>query len=959
MESPLADTPLADPTAPMIVAAAFFGTLVFVVAYVLLGNAVQCRREGAFSVLGARIASPLFGFIASGVMVLVYVYLASSLLTDLRLETRVDKLWIAEGGTTEANIKYVETFSNNVTKSAVEVLLLVPSEPTPRENVLEQDVLEKWLNVSEAVAQIEVSVGGRTYSTNDVCQGISDPYAFPCLRPNVLDCFSEGVFDFPEDNIIKYFVPIVSTMMLQIATQGTSMVSGFMALMFKGTIVDYRDLIVYLGTLRRLEAAGANVTAALEAAGVPDPAFCEVCVPRDLEPIVWDVDTYGFPSNRGRLSNNFPSDQPNTVAMACHSVCVREAALSNPEPYAENFAAAANLTVEGILEIDYPAWANHTDDNAVLQSIMDALPAQCAWCDLAKDGSCAAACASSEEARFFLDTVMPPGMQRDHMNNALFAVVTPMFLSMGLSEDVLILEDFVHPFATRPSFRGMNASAISQVVSDVCQYSIVLMPDLEKELVLGGVQYGNATSSTSASSPRQILGASALEAFWLTITPEALVTRLTGPYAARYRPGGALPQSEITLEVAKEILAAWRHKLQGAIPSQYPEERVEVHSIASSSLDEAVAEYSQGSVPLMAAGYGLLLAYSGLTLLNWKSVCRVNPLVSITRLVTGVVGVLLVAIAVAAGVGLANSAGIRLNATSTQVLPFLLLGLGVDDMFVLAHSFPRFNFDIGRDARSAAAYALGVAGPSCTLASAVNTAVFAIGTLARMPIVTAFALQAVAAVVLNYFMTLIVFTYVLSLDYRMQQWGERRVRRRFNDTLGAGAGDGSSKSMPLAAKGSAASLQSRASAASKSVLDNDPDMHEPGCVTRNFTRAVLHPVSKALILLTFGGLIGAAAYSANTLVEEGLELAEVLPAGTPLSEAVKARFEHFPFYPFEIVGTENDYSTREAQVAVVDMFEAVFNTSKVMRPVDTVCWQQLFVEWGLGGKRHAELRSRD
>jgi len=47
----------------------------------------------------------------------------------------------------------------------------------------------------------------------------------------------------------------------------------------------------------------------------------------------------------------------------------------------------------------------------------------------------------------------------------------------------------------------------------------------------------------------------------------------------------------------------------------------------------------------------------------------------------------LVSVTVAAGMGLAGLTGLVFNASSTQIVPFLALGLGVDSLFLLIHTF--------------------------------------------------------------------------------------------------------------------------------------------------------------------------------------------------------------------------------------------------------------------------------
>lgn len=53
----------------------------------------------------------------------------------------------------------------------------------------------------------------------------------------------------------------------------------------------------------------------------------------------------------------------------------------------------------------------------------------------------------------------------------------------------------------------------------------------------------------------------------------------------------------------------------------------------------------------------------------------------------GIAGVIVVSITVAAGLGFCALLGIPFNAATTQIIPFLALGLGVDNMFHLTHTY--------------------------------------------------------------------------------------------------------------------------------------------------------------------------------------------------------------------------------------------------------------------------------
>lgn len=76
----------------------------------------------------------------------------------------------------------------------------------------------------------------------------------------------------------------------------------------------------------------------------------------------------------------------------------------------------------------------------------------------------------------------------------------------------------------------------------------------------------------------------------------------------------------------------------------------------------------------------LQVLYVGIVLHN-----RRDPAGSQTGV--SVAGVILVSITVAAGLGFCALVGIAFNATTTQIIPFLALGLGVDNMLNILHTY--------------------------------------------------------------------------------------------------------------------------------------------------------------------------------------------------------------------------------------------------------------------------------
>ncbi|KFZ60629.1 Protein patched 1, partial [Antrostomus carolinensis] len=209
----------------------------------------------------------------------------------------------------------------------------------------------------------------------------------------------------------------------------------------------------------------------------------------------------------------------------------------------------------------------------------------------------------------------------------------------------------------------------------------------------------------------------------------------------------------------------WQRKFvelaQDSIPSNATQS---VHAFSTTTLNDIMKSFSDVSAIRVAGGYLLMLAYACVTMLRWDC--------SRSQGAVGLAGVLLVALSVASGLGLCSLLGISFNAATTQVLPFLALGIGVDDMFLLAHAFTETSQHIPFKERTGEC--LKRTGTSVALTSISNMIAFFMAALVPIPALRAFSLQAAVVVVFNFAMVLFVFPAILSLDLH------RREKRRLD-----------------------------------------------------------------------------------------------------------------------------------------------------------------------------------
>jgi Niemann-Pick C1 protein len=134
----------------------------------------------------------------------------------------------------------------------------------------------------------------------------------------------------------------------------------------------------------------------------------------------------------------------------------------------------------------------------------------------------------------------------------------------------------------------------------------------------------------------------------------------------------------------------------------------------------------------------------------------------------GLTGVLIVMISVATSIGLFSYFHVKATLIIFEVIPFLVLAVGVDNIFILVQSYQRDQRLPGESLEHQVSRVVGKVGPSMLLTSLAESLAFVLGALTPMPAVKIFSLYAALAVLIDFFLQITCFVSLLTLDCRRE-----------------------------------------------------------------------------------------------------------------------------------------------------------------------------------------------
>ena len=127
-------------------------------------------------------------------------------------------------------------------------------------------------------------------------------------------------------------------------------------------------------------------------------------------------------------------------------------------------------------------------------------------------------------------------------------------------------------------------------------------------------------------------------------------------------------------------------------------------------------------------------------------------------------GIVMILISALAATGVFGWAGVASNLIVMEVVPFLLLAIGADNVFILVMDIQREKRKEGESVDHVISRVLAKSGPSMLLCALTESTVFFIGSITDMPAVKVFALNAALAIIFNFILQITAFLALIKLD---------------------------------------------------------------------------------------------------------------------------------------------------------------------------------------------------
>ena len=330
-----------------------------------------------------------------------------------------------------------------------------------------------------------------------------------------------------------------------------------------------------------------------------------------------------------------------------------------------------------------------------------------------------------------------------------------------------------------------------------------------------------------------------------------------------------------------------------------------VHFSAERSMDDAISESTKSDILLVSITFTLMITFACTMLGKFK-----NPLIGHSLLANA--GVFAVVLGILSGFGLSMLVGVPF-VSMVGILPFLVLGVGIDDMFIIVDELDRHK---PQDVVESVKVVMSRSGATITMTTLTDLVAFAVSTSSSFPAIKYFCIYAALSVTLAYLMMISFFVAVMAFDVR-------RIKRGRRDCLPVCRA-------PLPKEGALAWDEPQRGTSSKMMV--------------SWGKFLMLPGTKVAVIFLSLGLIGAGVYGA-TKIDKRFDRRMLAKDDSYFIEFLNAQDRYFNLtIEVSIVLTEPlDYGEKSNQMEILKLSEIVVNNEHYVNK--TVSWLEMFVEF--------------
>lgn len=327
------------------------------------------------------------------------------------------------------------------------------------------------------------------------------------------------------------------------------------------------------------------------------------------------------------------------------------------------------------------------------------------------------------------------------------------------------------------------------------------------------------------------------------------------------------------------------------------------------SLEKELNKSSNTDARIILLSYVFMFIYASIALGGVFPGIGRNSLVK-SKFSLGLFGIFVVLLSVGTSVGFFSMFGVKATLIIAEVIPFLVLAVGVDNIFLLTHELENVNASHPNDSvEERVSRAVGHIGPSILLSAFCETLTFALGASVAMPAVRNFAIYSAGAVFINFILQITMFVSALTLD-------QKRVENNRYDCVPC-----LRASKPKGVVDGTASFSSSVQAlASPAVFDKISEPTFSKLIRKNYAPYVLNKRVKPIIIGAFLGIftIGLALLPEISL---GLDQRLAVPENSYLVDYFDDLYDYFNSGPpIYFVVRNTNVTERESQQALCGRF---------------------------------------